>query len=226
MDYLRSAYTARIYSFDPASGTIVMVPITWYRSPIGATRIGVRHQYSSQNWTRPVQYGEMVGELLMPNSPWSNGATPPNLLGTGHCGADQLWRGPLARLTSPLTSHPDGQPSCCPESSSGVPCAGCVGGTGQTSYMVTASGGTVDFAGLNGSYSLSNTATCTWTGGSGIQTAQLTVAGGVGTLLLVLFPGFTRATYRTPAGWDCHAPTTWPLSSSSGSGVPPSVVVM
>jgi hypothetical protein len=84
MDYLRSGYQTQVYAFDPVSGLPDPQTVTWCKAPAGAGPLGVRHQYASANWTRPTPYPEQVGEVLSAPRPWSDGATPPGLLGTNH----------------------------------------------------------------------------------------------------------------------------------------------
>lgn len=84
MDFLRSAYSTSIYSFDPATGLNVPTTITWFRAPAGAAPIPIRHQYASYNWTKGISYPEEVGEIIGAPRPWSGGATPPGIVGSNH----------------------------------------------------------------------------------------------------------------------------------------------
>lgn len=115
MDWIRSSYSTSMYSFDPATGAMVPFPVTWYFAPSGATPLGVHHQYGSLNWIKGTAYPDQVGEIIGAGRPWSNGAAPPGVLGTQHCGS--AWTGKLSRLAIPLGDNDFDQPACCAEPS-------------------------------------------------------------------------------------------------------------
>lgn len=85
--------------------------ITWCFTPPGAKELGIHHQYASYNWTKPVQYGEEVGEIITDPRPWSNGYTRPGLVGTNYCGSP--WTGRLTRLSSPMPVNDYGLCATC-----------------------------------------------------------------------------------------------------------------
>ena len=111
MDYLRSAYSGDIYSFD--GETVVTARINWYEAQWYAKPLGFRHQYASQNWTRPTAYNQQIGEVITKHPGWSNGARPPGIVYGRYCGDESLWTGELQRLDMPEPSNPFGQPLCC-----------------------------------------------------------------------------------------------------------------
>lgn len=84
MDFLRTAYSTSMYSFDPSTGTLVEFTANWYRAPIGATVLGVHHQYASSRNTFPTAYPEQIGEVLSAAKSYSKGGVPPGVIGNNH----------------------------------------------------------------------------------------------------------------------------------------------
>lgn len=220
MDYLRSCYSSQIYSFDPSTGAMVATPIEWYFAPSGALELGVHHQYASQVWTRPTRYMEQVGEVVNATRVYSKGPTPDGLTGQNYCGED--WTGRLVRLTTPLPSRPDGQPSCCAGTT--YACSNCPGGEGLDHYNISAVGGTGQFAALNGTVAVPWVNPCDWEGDGPLQVVGLRYLG-PGNLQITLEGSVAIAQYRWTGPWDCQSdiPSGWNLFSSSGTGTPPTV---
>lgn len=84
MDWIRTSYQTEVYSFDPATGTMVPQTIDWYKAAAGAQPIGVHHQYASSYYTKGISYPDQVGEI--PTSPklYRKGVYLPGALGTNH----------------------------------------------------------------------------------------------------------------------------------------------
>lgn len=215
-----------MYSFDPVSGLNVPFTATWFKAPHGAHRFTRRHSYGSYNWQKPIPYPDQVGEVIGAPRPWSNGKTPPGLLGANHCGTDDQWVGKLTRLTVPIPDNVYSQPSCC-IAPSGTPCPLCAGGIAPITRTVVASGGTVSFAPCNGTWTVVNPGGCLW------QTSTdpgFIIAEDNPTLWhMFAFNGSNSAKYIiSTVDWDCWNTGTpnWQLESVVGTGTPPTVRVL
>lgn len=223
MDYLRSGYTTSIYSFDPVSGVMIPTTIQWFKAPTGATPLGVRHQYGSANWQRGLPYPDQVGEVLTSPRPWSNGAAVAGYSGVNHCGADPLWTGRLERLTVAEPSNPDGSPGCC-----GSTCARCLNNAAPTSYTLTLTGGTNEFATWNGVWHLPYSGFCVWQldiPGLPWRHWEATAQFAFGEIAIInksATPNHTAAWHQ--AGTDCyHRSGGWVYQGGTFTGTPPSV---
>lgn len=105
-------------------------------------------------------------------------------------------------------------------------CIHCRGGNGPDPMRLTASGGTGDFAGQNGVWSLSFVANCTWEStGFPLPTWGIAFSSPTGWNAGGYYLGAITS-YAAPAGWDCYTPIgQWNLRESSGLGTPPTIVV-
>lgn len=195
--------------------------VKWFKAPLGAKVLPVRHQYVSTNWYKGIAYPERVGEAIGVKHTWSNGAAVTGYNGLNYCGTQ--WTGNLVQLASPMPSHPDGSPACCAPRPT-VPCSGCMEGSGWAFWNVNASGGTGDFAPGNGVFPAGSAGGCNWT----FSTPPLiawTIQVNIFRTKVILTVGV-----GVTAEWDligqphCQRPLgPIPLSSFTGSGTPPTV---
>jgi hypothetical protein len=223
MDYLRSCYTSRIWTFNTFTGVYTPVAIKWFKAPIGAQVLPVRHQYRSNIWSKGIPYPEKIGEIIEKPSGWSNGAPVAGYNGINYCGTQ--WTGVLNRLTHAIPSHPNGSPACCAVLPT---CGSCVlsGSNCKTTYTVVLAGGTGVYAIGNGTYHTTLTSPCTWTavGGGGIQ-VQLFFSGSTPEVVWNP-PAFPTASYNTPVDQNCLGPLgPWNLTFASDPGAFTSVSV-
>lgn len=222
MDFLRSGYSTSMYSFAP-DGSVVPFTARWYKAPPHSVELGVRHQYASNNYHQGVNYPEQVGEIFGAPRPWNDAHTPPALAGDNHCGSEDQWVGQLARLAVPIPSHPDGQPLCCHEL---VVCTHCLGGYGQASYRVHATGGSGDFAVFNGDWICPNLATCFWEYISPAIDVSIQVAATFVTIELQHVGTGVAVGNVSTGAWDCQSDRGgFSVSGSTGSGTPPTVSI-
>jgi hypothetical protein len=223
MDYLRSCYSTNMWVFNPQLGVFVQFTAKWFKAPVGAQVLPVRHQYRSNNWSKGIPYPEQIGEVIGHSVAWSNGAAVTGYNGLNYCGTQ--WTGILDRLHTPIPSHPDGSPACC---TAVITCARCLGGKAKGSYTLVATGGTGSFAAANGTFVLPSTTTCTWAQPTGLPQRWTFNHSLVDTNANVVV-GASSAFYDQNNGGvlpNCLAPIpSLPLVSHTGSGTPPSISI-
>jgi hypothetical protein len=214
-------YSTQFYSFDPVTGLMVPFVAQWMDAAPGAPPLGVRHQYTSYNWTKGIPFTEQVGEIIGASRPWRAGPADPNLLGSNHCGAGPLWTGKLTRLTTPIPVRPNGEPACC---DAGAVCTACPGNIGSSTYTMDVAGATGSMALWNGSWSFFWVSPCNWdTNGPDFNGGTFNQGSVVLANLFII--GTTPISLRSNVTWDCHHPLTdWTVTAHPAGGTPPSYI--
>lgn len=212
-----------MWMFDVHTGVPAPFDAKWFKAPVGALPMQVRHQYASANWQRGLPYPDQVGEVLGASRPWSNGAPVPGYNGIGHCGADGLWHGRLTSLAVAEPSHPDGSPLCCP-----LPpkeCIACPGLIGPGAYQVVLNGGTGAFLGANGIWTLLWASPCGWLLDTPLG-KHFGISIGFGFMELSYRHGADLVTWVIVGDPICFdPPLNWPVATVTGSGTPPTAQV-
>lgn len=111
MDYLRSCYTTYVRFFRDRPD--LLLPITWYWSPPGASLFPAPHRFGSLNWLQDKATDSPIGEVPGVKRPWSNGQTPAGSIGSDFCGdVEDFYNGVVY---NPSANYPifEGVKTCC-----------------------------------------------------------------------------------------------------------------
>jgi len=98
-----------------AFGDGVVKRIRWFRVAPSAELFPYWNVFSSANWDNEHPLLETpLGEVAGATRPWSNGATPAGLTGTGlQCGSEEEWEDGPTDPERELPLTPEGIPICC-----------------------------------------------------------------------------------------------------------------
>lgn len=233
-------------------GVPVTVPARWYFAPEGAKVFPGPHGAEASVWLKQDEVNDDWGEVTpYPQDPASQvyrgldrGLNPGY---AGQCSVgDPQWFVDGMLPADILTRPPAPYPACCRPpvavAQGGIVLGGsalsgrggivgtcllCPGGAPRQ-WLLTASGGTGSFSAINGQHVLSYFGGCTWNLGSPLNVLYQLVGrltpSPTWTLTLQRHIPATGAQYNMP-GWSCISGGAGTLTSSSGSGVPPSVLI-
>lgn len=110
---LRTGYTTRVRPWKDAPGD---VEIRWYKSPPGATELGVPSLFRSLHWeSHPYLFANGLGEVFNEPVKVYPHKAPPFVTGLKHCGSDEDFAsgGLFDTSLPPVTRDADGIMACC-----------------------------------------------------------------------------------------------------------------
>jgi hypothetical protein len=248
-EYLRSCYSfsMRVY----VGGVPTIVPARWYWTKPGAKQFPGPHGCAASVWldndTTNLDWGEVTPWPKDRDSDVRRGLdTGANPGYPGQClVGDPQWfldgRLPAGIMDDPVPTVPQ---CCLPvtvSSSGGLvlggtgqfmapmgPCVGCINGLRPAVFRIIAVGGTGDFSGMNGTFSLSpNPAgSCSYQGAAGTVLTSIDVGHVLSTINFFDTGTGGGCFYSMNLPWDCmHQTGGWAGGISSGTGTIPTITV-
>lgn len=238
--YLRACYKFNMRLF--VGGIEQIYPARWFFCDPDALIFPSPHGAEASPWLKSFEVNDEWGEVepykgldrgINPGYPGQCFVGDPSWFLDGQLPASIATYSPP--VVTPCCGHvpPANTDPRCPQPTT-VGCARCIGGLAALRYVVTATGGTGDYAILNGTYILVNDAPCAWghitPDGAHSENFRLTSGFVLGELAANYAPvGLVFAEYAIPLVGllDClHGPISLPfISGFAPTGGPPSYSV-